>query len=94
MPQILLSRQAESDLDEIWDYLGSRNPQAALRLLGEINGMFELIAIPKVGREHDELDGSPRIFPVREYLIIYEIIEGAGVQILRVYHGARDRGRL
>lgn len=92
MTKVLLSRQAETDLDEIWDYLESRNPHAALRLLAEINGMFELIAnFPRIGREHDELDGTPRIFPVRRYLIVYEIIEDVGVQILRVYHASRDR---
>lgn len=92
MLQILLSRQAEADLNEIWDYLEPKNPLAALRLFGEFNGMFELLAkFPRIGRVHDELDGSPRTFPVRRYLIVYEIVEDVGIQILRVYHGARDR---
>jgi plasmid stabilization system protein ParE len=66
-----------------------------LALLAEINGTFELIAnFPQIGRVHDELDGEPRIFPVRGYLIVYEVVPDSGVQILRVYHGARDRGRL
>lgn len=95
MANVLLSRQARADLDEIWDYLESRNPRAALRILAEINGMFELIAnFPKIGRVHGELDGSPRVFPVRQYLIVYEPIEDLGVQILRVYHASRDLGRL
>jgi toxin ParE1/3/4 len=95
MAKALLSRQAEADLDEIWDYLESKNPRAALRLLGEINGMFELIAnFPKIGRVHDELAGSPRVFPVRQYLVVYEIVEDVGVQVLRVYHASRDRDRI
>jgi plasmid stabilization system protein ParE len=44
MPKVLLSRQAEADLDDVWDYLESRNPDAALRVIGEINGVFELIS--------------------------------------------------
>jgi plasmid stabilization system protein ParE len=32
MANVLLSPQAEADLDEIWDYLESRNRRAALRI--------------------------------------------------------------
>jgi toxin ParE1/3/4 len=95
MPKVLLSRQAEADLDEIWDYLESRNPDAALRVIGEINGVIELISnFPLAGRAHEALDGEPRIFPVRNYLVVYEIVADVGVQILRVYHASRDRGRM
>ena len=95
MAKVLLSRQAQADLDAIWDYLAERNPQAAFRVLGEINGTMALIAnFPRIGRVHEELDGEPRIFPVRNYLIVYEIVEEVGVQILRVYHTARDRDRI
>ena len=87
------ARSAQADLDEIWDYLESRNPVAALRLLAEINGMFELIAnFPKIGRERPELEGVPRVFPVRRYLIVYDVVEDVGVHILRVYHTSRNPG--
>ena len=95
LPKLLLSRQAEADLDDIWDYLESRNPNAALRVIGEINGVFELISnFPLIGRAHDELDGEPRIFPVRNYLVVYEVVQDVGVQVLRVYHASRDPGRI
>ena len=95
MAKVLLSRQAEADLDEIWDYLAERNPHAAFRVLGEINGTMALIGnFPRIGRVHEYLDGEPRVLPVRNYLIVYEIVEDVGVQILRVYHTSRDRGRI
>lgn len=95
MAEVLLSRHAEADLDEIWDYLSERNPQAAFRVLGEINGVFALLAkFPHIGRVREELNGEPRTFPVRRYLILYEVVEEVGVQILRVYHTARNPSRM
>lgn len=95
MANVLLSPQAERDLDDIWDYIAERNPLAAFRLLGEINGTFELIAsFPDIGRVREDLKGKPRIFVVRRYVIVYQATDLREVEILRVYHAARDLGRL
>lgn len=88
--RVVLTVQAELDLEEIGDYIAADNPERALSFVGEI-------------REHCERIGkSPYAYPVRPelgegirscthgmYLSVFQ--PGAEeMLIVRILHGARD----
>ena len=87
------SRQADSDLDDIWYYVASKggSVEIADRLIDSITERFFLLANhPNIGRARDaDLRAGLRSFPVGEYVIVYRK-EGADVLILRVVRGSRN----
>ena len=89
----LRSRQAESDLDEIWYYVAktSGSVEIADRLVDAVAERFFLLArYPSIGRARDvDLRPGLRSFPMGEYVILYRI-DGEDVLILRVLRGSRD----
>lgn len=82
------------DLSEIVRYIGSRNPDAAVRLTDRLETeCWRLARDPGVGQPRPDLAPSLRFFPVGNYLIFYR--ESAeGIQVVRVLHGARDYGAM
>ena len=94
---VTLSPQAHEDLVWVYDYIAADNPAAAALLLSRFDRAFRLLAaFPKMGSELDiENPRDRRVFPVRGYRIIYRPFEErTGIEILRVYHGARDISKL
>ena len=92
-----ITDSAESDLDQITDYLGTTlaNPQAAISFLDELNrvslmlgempGMYPLCADPRLA----ELGYRKAI--VRAYILIYEIDEPAKtIRVLRFFHESEN----
>ena len=92
-----ITESAESDLDQITDYLGNElaNPPAALAFLDEVD------------RVSDALEETPEIFPlctdsrlaelgyrkaiVRAYILIYEIDKALSVvRVLRFFHESEN----
>ncbi len=72
MTIILISSQAEQDLESINDRIASYNPQVANRLLDKILDKFETLAsFPNMGKSRNELIAGLRSFPVEDYLIFY-----------------------
>ena len=73
----LRTRQADSDLDDIWYYVASKSGSAdvADRLVDSITDRFFLLAShPNMGRARDEdLRPGLRSFPLGAYVIIYRI---------------------
>jgi toxin ParE1/3/4 len=93
----ILSPQAHEDLVSIYDYIAADNPSAAALLISRFDRAFRLLAaFPKMGSELNvENPRDRRVFPVRGYRIIYRPSEErTGIEILRVYHGARDISKL
>jgi len=80
------------DLEEIVQYIGARNPDAALRLTDRLEGeCWRLARHPHIGQARPDLVPGIRFFPVGNYLIFYrESVEG--IQVIRIIHGARDYG--
>ncbi len=86
----------EDELWEIWKYIAKDNPEAATRVVEAAYSTFESLATtPGLGAprrfRNPRLRGirSWRVAGFDKYLIFYRCVTG-GVQVLRVYHGARD----
>lgn len=93
MHQVLVTDDAEQDLQDIWDYIGQNSPTAADRfskyLLAEI---AKLGMHPGMGRPRDEFAKGMRSWPCENYLVYYRVVNDV-VQILRIIHGARSQRR-
>lgn len=90
MGEVIISVPARDDLQEIWDYLGARNPDAANRLLGELRDKFALLARnPYLGKACPGLMVNLHSFPHKNYQIFY-LPTAQGVEIYRIVHGSRD----
>lgn len=86
----ILAVQARQDIDEITEFVAGKNVEAAVRLLDKLIDKFETLArFPNMGRRRDDLAPGLLSFPMEEYLIFYQLIEG-GIQIARVVSGFRD----
>lgn len=86
----VFSAPARQDIEEISDFIGFRNPLAAVRFLERINEQCKLLAnFPSMGRRWDDLIPPLRSFPVDSYLIFYRPIED-GIEVVRVVSGYRD----
>lgn len=93
----VVSPQAYADLDSIYDYIAADNPGAAALLLNRFDRAFRLLAaFPRIGASLRVEEPERRLmFPVRGYRIIYRPSDHrTGIEILRVYHGARDLSNL
>lgn len=83
--------EVRRDLDEIWDFIGADNPEAADRLIAEIiDAIDALVPFPRVGHKRPDLTGRPlRFISVREYLIAYAP-EEKPLWVVAVMHGRRN----
>lgn len=85
---------AERDLDEIFVYWATRvGLNVADRLTESIADRFWLVGEhPDAGRPSEEMSPGVKCFPAGKYLIYYRKTR-RGVDILHVFHGARDQRR-
>jgi len=88
--KLRFSPRSTSDLAEIADYIGERNPEAALKVRDAILGSLGRLAeFPKSGRQQS-VEGVRKIVTRRyPYYTIDE--RAAEVVILSIQHPARDR---
>ena len=90
MRQFRLTKHAEWDLDEMWDYIAADNPAAADAFVDRFfQKCTKLAAYPLLGRSRADLISNLRSLPLRPYVIFYKPVED-GVEIWRVLHGARN----
>jgi len=89
-----LTRDADTDLIEIWTYNGEDNIDQADLLLARFANKFALLAEnPGLGRMRPDLAANLRSSPTGSYIVYYT--EAAdGVLIVRVLHGMRDISHL
>lgn len=96
MARVVKRSAAERDLDEIASFLQQASPYTAIRFLEAVDRASERLAeMPGLGSlgesAHPALAGL-RLCPVRrfpKYLILYRPI-AEGIEVVRVFHGARD----
>ena len=88
---VVISAEAESDLDEIASYIAERSAEIALNFLRELRERCESLAdatrgYPLVPRyEHFGI----RRRPFGNYLIFYRVGPGA-IEVVHIIHGARE----
>ena len=85
------SDAALRDLGAITGYLEQRNPAAALRLaILLLHAADTLNTLPDRGAP-GRVAGTRELLAHRPYVMVYEV-DAAGVQIMRIWHAAQDRG--
>jgi toxin ParE1/3/4 len=96
VPKFILAPCVENELWVIWNFIAQDNPDAATRVVEAAHETFKtLAASPGLGRPHQfrnpRLKGirSWRVSGFDNFLIFYRSIP-EGIQVLHVYHGARD----
>jgi toxin ParE1/3/4 len=87
----VLSKDADLDLDEIWEYIAVDNVDAADRWIAKLFDAFEALALnPGMGHARKDLTALGVFFwPVDAYLIIYRA-DRQPIEIVAVTQGARD----
>jgi len=96
-PRIIRSLRAESDLTELFAHIAAdTSPDRAEAVLLRIGQTLNTLSLfPGIGRVREDLDGSPRVFAVWPWVVIYEPMEdGDDVFVWRVVDGRRDLTRL
>lgn len=89
MARILRTRQADTDLEEILDYLDEHSPEAADRFARIFKEKtMALSQMPEMGRSREELAPRLRSFNAENYLIFYRPLPD-GIEVIRVAHGSR-----
>ncbi|WP_374943569.1 type II toxin-antitoxin system RelE/ParE family toxin [Sphingomonas sp.] len=86
---VVWTPEARQDRAAIWNYLKSRNPDAAVR----IDQLFSdaaarLVDFPMLGHP-GEIAGTRELTPHRSYRLVYEVVENE-VWILVLIHTARE----
>jgi addiction module RelE/StbE family toxin len=84
------SRDALRDLDDIFDFVSKRNPQAAHDVIARIRArartLLQQPAMGRIGRVHGTREFVLGDLP---YVLPYRVTADA-VEIVRVLHGARQ----
>lgn len=84
---------AYSDLDEIFDYIMTHNPQAAVIILDKLmQSLHDLENFPQSGApmlEHSLKKFDIRMIIVDPYIAFYRFIDNR-VIVYRILHGARN----
>ena len=83
--------EVRRDLEEIWDYIGANNPDAADRLIIEIvDAIDAVVPFPGAGHRRPDLTSRPlRFVLVREYLVAYAP-EEKPLWVVAMMHGRRN----
>jgi toxin ParE1/3/4 len=89
-----VSKDARRDLDEIFLYWAKRaGLRVADRLIDGITDRFWILGEhPDAGRPSEDIAVGVRCLPAGKYLIHYRKTR-RGIDILHVFHGARDQKR-
>lgn len=92
--RLIISPQAERDIEKIGDYIAQNSPSRALRFVRELHNRCKTIAANPLGyRLRTELDDDIRSCAHRSYVIFFSV-DADRVLILRALHGARDVGQI
>jgi len=92
MSRVRLSRRAEADIHEMWEYIAiaGASPVAAQKQLDRLYDRLTLLAAqPLLGELRDDLRPGLRTFSAGSYIVFYYPIED-GIEVASVVHGARD----
>jgi toxin ParE1/3/4 len=86
------SPEALFDIDEAWKFIARDNEAAADRIVARLTEAAErLDRFPHLGRPGPTIDLDTRQFFVSKtpFKLIYRVVHGEGIELLRVYHTSR-----
>ncbi len=90
---IALRPQAQTDLDEIAQYIANHQVDAALRFIDAAErAIANLSDYPQMGRARPEIHSGLRSWPIRgftNYIIFYDITDTT-IDVVRILHGAMN----
>ena len=91
MSGYVISRAADRDLDDLWDYIALDSVDAADRLIAKLMDAFDaLVRHPGMGHQRHDITNCPVLFwALGNYLVVYRA-EHSPIEIVAVVHGARD----
>ena len=90
MKPVIFSVLAESDLEQIGDYIAQDSPHRALSFIRQLRVQCQkLEQFPKSHRRFPELGQTAHIMPYGKYVVLYRVREEY-VSIERILHGGRD----
>ena len=88
---LIYSRQAQADLDEIFDFIAADNPRRARSYVEEIRQACRgLCDAPLIGTARPDLRPDVRIMTFRRRVVIAYRVLADQLEILRVFSGGRD----
>jgi toxin ParE1/3/4 len=94
MAQIAWTREAERWLSDIYEYIASDNPVAAMETVQGIYDRAQILTdFPESGSRYWAAPRHVRILLYGHYRITYLIKDDGNVDILGVFHGALDIGK-
>ena len=92
MPRLVLSPEARRDLRAIRDHIAKDDPRAARRVFTRLRDIARMLSgAMALGRARPELGADIRSLVADRYVLFYRpLSDPAGIQLIRVLHGARD----
>jgi plasmid stabilization system protein ParE len=91
---VVITADAEADLDDIFDYVAEDSPTAAFGLVATLRAKALRIGLaPRAYPARSNYGNGIRVTFSRSYVILFRI-EPDRVEILHIVHGARDLKRL
>lgn len=88
---LVYSRQAQADLDEIFDFIAADNPERAWSYIEEIRRACRgLCDAPLIGTARPDLQTDLRIIVFRRRVVIAYRALPEQLEVLRVFTGGRD----
>lgn len=89
-----ISSKARQDIIDVSEFIGRDNPVRALSFVRELRAKIAMAATaPQTYRERPELKPGVRAVRHGRYLIFFRV-EQEAMEVLRVWHGARDTSNL
>jgi toxin ParE1/3/4 len=90
MSSLVFTPLAESDLNEILNFVAKDRPETALRMISQIRAKCEFLSNhPHAGESRPDNSALHRCSPVRRWVIFYRVV-GDVVEIHRVLDSAQD----
>ncbi len=88
--KLIISDEAASDLDDIWDFIAADSPTKADRFIDQLyRKCIDISELDGIGRRRDELSAGLLSIPHKKYIIFFER-EKSSVNIVRILRGSRD----
>ena len=91
MAEITWTEEANSWLEDIFEYIAVENPRAAGRT---VQGIFDRVQVltnfPQIGYRYTDSSRHVRILLYGHYRIAYLVKDDGNIDILGIFHGSLD----